>query len=82
MALARALLLQPAVLLLDEPTSGLDAAARARVTAVLSAAQQAWPTGILVASHDAEPLGKAPTRLIDLGTEDAVTVAAASAENC
>jgi len=52
LALARALLLHPAVLLLDEPTSGLDATAMAAVEAVLKGALDEGAAIILV-THDA-----------------------------
>jgi iron(III) transport system ATP-binding protein len=56
-ALARALVPGPAVVLLDEPFSGLDAALRAETrTAVLQAMTAAGATGILVTHDQAEAL--------------------------
>ena len=52
LALARALLLHPAVLLLDEPTSGLDATTMAAVETVLKHALNEG-TAILLVTHDA-----------------------------
>ena len=52
-ALAKLLLAQPRILLLDEPTKGLDAAARQRLTALLTALRQQGMT-LLVVTHDVE----------------------------
>ncbi len=53
LALARALVDGPAVLLLDEPTSGLDPAATARVEDILRG-RLAAGVAILMISHDAD----------------------------
>jgi putative ABC transport system ATP-binding protein len=52
-ALARALLRRPAVLLADEPTASLDAAACARVLTVLGDATREAGATLVVATHDA-----------------------------
>ncbi len=51
-ALARALLRRPRLLLCDEPTGALDAANRARVVALLQRCHRAG-SSLLVATHDA-----------------------------
>lgn len=61
-ALARALLLEPDVLLLDEPTSALDAESRERVELVLSSR----PGATLLASHDAAQLERLADHTLDL----------------
>lgn len=68
LALARAIILEPAVLLLDEPTSGLDDAATARVEGVLRACL-AGGAAVLVVSHDRQQLDRLTRRclLIDGG---------------
>jgi peptide/nickel transport system ATP-binding protein len=56
LALARALVREPALLLLDEPTGGLDAL-RARRVATELRALAARGTAIVLASHDLEHVG-------------------------
>lgn len=51
-ALARALVLDPAVLLLDEPLAGLDAALRAQISSQLRSAQQRLGLTVLMVAHD------------------------------
>ena len=65
-AAARALALEPAVLLLDEPTSGADAAARQALTAAITAAQAARPMSVCVASHQLEEVWRWTDRLLAL----------------
>jgi ABC-type lipoprotein export system ATPase subunit len=56
-ALARALVNRPAVLLLDEPLTGLDAASQRGVLALLQAERQHG--AIIAAAHDGQQLGGA-----------------------
>ena len=53
MALARAVLLQPQVMLADEPTASLDDAAAAQAAHLLLQVAQTQGATLVVASHDA-----------------------------
>jgi len=64
-ALVRALLLQPRVLLLDEPTSALDADHRKRVEALLEERQVDGLAMVLV-THETEQAARMGARQIDL----------------
>ncbi len=61
LALARALLHQPALLLLDEPFSGLDAESAERLAAHLGDLRRGG-TAIVLSSHDAARLDALATR--------------------
>ena len=74
LALARALVRHPRVLLLDEPTAALDAAARDAVEAVLAERRGAG-TSILWVSHDREQARRVAARHLEV-TAGRVTEAA------
>jgi putative ABC transport system ATP-binding protein len=57
-ALARAIMVQPDVLLLDEPTTGLDDAAVAALEDTLKECSDRRGTAMLIASHDLAHLGR------------------------
>jgi phospholipid/cholesterol/gamma-HCH transport system ATP-binding protein len=66
-ALARALALDPELLILDEPTSGLDPASAAGIgSLILDTRRQFGPT-VLIISHDLELLWRVPDRVAVLG---------------
>ena len=60
LALARALLAAPAILILDKPTAHLDPAARSALTADLLAATEGRAT--LLITHEPEGLNQVQTR--------------------
>lgn len=79
-AIARALVVQPRLLVLDEPVSALDAASRERVVQALIALRRSRgeELGMLVISHDIGSLAAMSDRLVVLHqgriVEDGVTV--------
>ncbi|MGH1339764.1 MAG: ATP-binding cassette domain-containing protein [Aureispira sp.] len=56
LALARALALEPALLLLDEPLSALDGPLRQQLQALLAELHQAWECTTILVSHDVDEI--------------------------
>lgn len=70
-ALVRALVQSPRILLLDEPTSGLDAVSATRVEDVLSR-YVANGMGLLVVSHDEQQLRRLGARVLRMNAQGAL----------
>jgi ABC-type sugar transport system ATPase subunit len=62
-ALARAVVARPAVLLLDEPLSALDPALREEVRASLLALQRAYQPALVIVTHDLDEAGLLADRI-------------------
>ncbi|MDX2241174.1 MAG: ATP-binding cassette domain-containing protein [Leptolyngbyaceae cyanobacterium bins.302] len=79
-AIARALITEPAILLLDEPTSALDAGRTQQVFETLIELNQQQQTTILMVNHQLEQAQQLATRVLHLhqgklvGDEAAITV--------
>ncbi len=65
-AIARALVVQPQILLLDEPTSALDAGIANRVLGVLQELTQTEPLAVLMVNHQLDVAERFATRVLYL----------------
>lgn len=65
-ALARALVVRPKVLVADEPTSMLDASEQARLLVVLRERQTEMGLGLIIVSHDIAVVRKVTDRIVVL----------------
>ncbi|EEA01561.1 ABC transporter related [Burkholderia sp. H160] len=63
-AIARALVLEPRVLILDEPTSALDVSIQQQVLKLLSGLQHKYNLGFVFISHDLEVIGAMAHRVV------------------
>ena len=70
-AIARALLVRPAVLILDEPTSALDLASQREVQQALLEVRRdpGWRTATLLITHSEELAELLADRVVRMGTE-------------
>jgi len=66
-ALARALALDPELLILDEPTSGLDPASAAGIGSLIQDTRRQFGPSIVLISHDLDLLWRVPDRVAVLG---------------
>ena len=65
LAIARAVVNRPAILIADEPTANLDAAAAAAILDIFAAFNQVGVT-VLVATHDEALIGRFARRVLRL----------------
>ncbi|WP_324615435.1 ABC transporter ATP-binding protein [Streptomyces sp. NRRL S-920] len=63
-AVARALVNRPSLILADEPTGALDSAARETVADLLYALPERWQCGLVVVTHDPDVAARAQRRLL------------------
>jgi microcin C transport system ATP-binding protein len=63
-AIARALVLEPRVLILDEPTSALDVSIQQQVLKLLTGLQRKYNLGFVFISHDLEVIGAMAHRVV------------------
>lgn len=68
-ALARALMLDPALLFLDEPTAGLDPITAGRFDALVRELQQAMGLTVFLVTHDLDTLAATCDRIAVLGEQ-------------
>ena len=66
-ALARALVLDPALLFLDEPTAGLDPVTAGRFDALVRELQKAMGLTVFLVTHDLDTLAATCDRIVVLG---------------
>jgi phospholipid/cholesterol/gamma-HCH transport system ATP-binding protein len=69
-AIARALALEPAVLLLDEPSAGLDPLASARLDALILALRERLGTTVVMVTHELDSLFAVADRALFISAED------------
>lgn len=75
-ALARALIMDPPLLLLDEPTAGLDPDSSDSFVALLRALHRELRLTVVMVTHDLDTLFELSTRIAVLADQRVVTVAA------
>lgn len=73
-ALARALVLDPALLFLDEPTAGLDPVTAARFDALVRELQEAMGLTVFLVTHDLDTLAATCNRIAVLGEKRVLAI--------